>query len=667
MKKNLIAIFLFCFTIICNAQSYNTKRADNYFARAYYAEAIPLYKSFLEDFTSYNALHKLADSYYYTNNMSKANRYYKYLMTYYKRKLTDDVYLKYSETLKAINKPEKANALLKEFYKSKKDKKALELLDAKNAYLSNITEIGERYKIENLAINTENSEFGAIPYKGKLVFSATKKENSLFKKLYKWNNTPYLNIYEIPLSDINAKEKSYNSISDNINTKVHEANAVFTKDGKTVYFTRNNFTNNTRKRDSLKITHLQIFKAELKEGKWTNVQSLPFNSNTYSTEHPALSADEKTLYFASDMPGGFGSFDIYSIAILKQGKYGEATNLGATINTSKKEQFPFISKKNELYFSSNGHPGFGSLDVFVSKISKNNYSKPDNVGLPINSSYDDFSFNIDTKTKVGYFASNRLSGKGSDDIYKVSEIKPLIIEDCKQVIAVTITDADTKQGLYNANLLINKGTAESSSLKTNAKGKLNYNTKCTATYTLVASKKGYQQQEKKVIIDATRGKNNKVAIALKAIKQEKKERKTIRRDRITRKPVPVKKDIIIVNNNKTSVETRGVNFDYKLWYLRKDAKLEVDKVIAVMKNNPAIVIEVATHSDIRGPQKYNLELSQKRANSVRDYIIENGISRNRVTAIGYGESKPIKKCATEDACTEEEHELNRRCEFIIKK
>lgn len=667
MKKHVITIFLFCITLICNAQSFNTKRADKYFERAYYAEAIPLYKSFLEDYTSYNALHKLADSYYNINSMSKANRYYKYLMTYYKKKLTDDIYLKYAHTLKAINKPEKANAILKEFYNGKKDKAGLEKLNQEISYLANVTEIGNRFDIENLAINTANSEFGAVIKNKKLIFSAAKKERTLFEKVYKWNDSPYLDIYEIPLSEINAKEKSYSALSDNINTKVHEANAVFTKDGKTVYFTRNNFIKNKRKKDSLKVTHVQIFKASLKEGKWTNITSLPFNNKKYSTEHPALSPDEKTLYFSSDMPGGYGSFDIYKIAVLGGDTYGEATNLGATINTDKKEQFPFITKKNELYFSSNGHPGFGSLDVFVSKMVKNNFTKPDNVGLPVNSSYDDFSFNIDTKTKEGYFASNRPTGKGGDDIYKVSEKKPLIIEACKQAIAFTVTDADTKEGLYRANLLINKGASGSSFVKTNKKGKFNYETKCKVTYNVVASKKGYQKIEQKIIIDGTRGKNNKVAIALKPIKEIKKERKIIRKDRVTRKPITVKKDIIVVNNNKTSVETRGVNFDYKLWYLRKDAKKEVDKVIDVMKTNPGILIEVATHSDIRGPKKYNLELSQKRANSVRDYIIEKGIDRSRVTAIGYGETKPIKKCATEDACTEEEHELNRRCEFIIKK
>ncbi|KGL62807.1 OmpA family protein [Polaribacter sp. Hel1_85] len=687
MKKTIITIFFLCFAAITNAQSSDINKANKYFERAFYAEAIPIYENVLEDKTTMEAVQKLADSYYYLYNMPKANRYYKYLVGFYGSQISDEYYFKYIHTLKAINKHDKANEVLKGFYIKKNDKKNLEKLNESIKYLENIKAIGNRYQIKNLAINTENSEFGAINQNDKIIFSASKKEKKLFEKSYRWNRKPYLDLYETPIDKIHLGDSIVKSISANINTKVHEANAIFTKDGKTVYFTRNNFIKNKRNKDKKNITHLQIFRGELINGEWTNIQSLPFNHIDYSTEHPALSNDEKTLYFASDMSGGFGSFDIYEIAILADGDFGKPKNLGKNINTDKKEQFPFISKNNELYFSSNGLPGFGSLDVFISKSINNQFSKPDNVGLPINSGYDDFAFNINTDTKEGYFSSNRPSGKGSDDIYKVSERKPLIIEECEQSIAVLITDIDTKEVLENATILIKKGFKTLNEVKTDSVGKFRFNTECKLSYTLVASKNGYLQEQKILIIDNIRHKNNKISIALKSLKQIEKEKeialqikkeKELKLKLIAEQKVKLKKknkiEKIIAseksiekNNDRLFIKTADINFDYKLWYLRKDAKTAVNKVIALMKKHPKMVVEIGTHSDIRGHNQYNLNLSQKRANSVREYFIEKGIQENRISAVGYGETQPIIKCKTEDSCTEEQHELNRRCEFIVKK
>ena len=687
MNKTIITIFFLCFATISNAQSSNIKKAQKYFNNAFYAEAIPIYENYLEDNTTLEAVQNLADSYYYLYDMVEANRYYKYLIGFYGKQISDSYYFKYAHTLKALNKPDKANEVLKDFYIRKNDTKNLEKLKKSIDYIENIKAIGNRYQIKNLAINTENSEFGAVKKDNKIVFSATKKGKRFFEKSYSWNRTPYLDIYEASIDKIHLGDSFSKSISANINTKVHEANAIFTKDGKTVYFTRNNYIKKKRNRDQKRITHLQIFKAELIDGKWNNIQSLPFNNIEYSTEHPALSVDEKTLYFASDMPGGFGSFDIYSISILEDGTFGKAKNLGKEINTNKKEQFPFISTNNELYFSSNGHPGFGLLDVFISKSINNKFTKPDNVGLPINSGYDDFAFNIDPNINEGYFSSNRPSGKGSDDIYKITERKPLVIESCKQSISVFVTDVDTKEVLENVTVNIKKGFTTLNEFLTDSIGKMNFNSACKISYTLVASKTGYQEEQKFILIDNVRSKNNKISIALKSIKQieiEKNIAIQLKKDNeLKLKVIATKKNelekkkkieqIIATENsikkqkNQLIIKTEDINFDYKLWYMRKDAKKAVDKVIALMKKHPKMVVEVGTHSDIRGQNQYNLTLSQKRANSVRDYFIEKGIQKNRISAVGYGESQPIIKCKTADSCTEEQHELNRRCEFIIKK
>jgi len=350
------------------------------------------------------------------------------------------------------------------------------------------------------------------------------------------------------------------------------------------------------------------------------------------------------------MPKGYGSFDIYKVGINADGTFQIPKNLGPEINTSKREQFPFIAK-DELYFSSNGHPSFGSLDVFVSKINGNTYSKPDNVGFPVNSGYDDFSFNIDPKTKEGFFASNREGGRGGDDIYKITEEKPLIIKECEQYISGLITDEDSGAILNNASVRIeDKEGNELSTLITKNDKKFKFSAKCNATYVIKAFKDGYTKNQTTLILKKEREKDNDASMTLKSLLVIQ---------------IIADEDAIEKVKGKIIIKTDEINFDYNLWYLRRDSKKAIDKVIALMKKYPDMIIEIGTHTDIRGNSKYNLDLSQKRATSVFDYFLDKEISSSRVSAIGYGETKPIIKCATEDACSEEQHEINRRCEFII--
>ena len=688
MKKTITLLFTFFIVICSNAQmDRNLKRAHKYFERAFYSNAIPLYKKSLQENISFEALKNIADSYYFLNNMTKASFYYKQLFKTYKNNIKQPSFFRYATALKAEKNYKKAYHLMHSYYKHNAPEKLHELEKSKQ-YLENIVAIGNRYSIKNLNINTPNSEFGAVEKNGNIIFSAPKKENNRHSQKYGWTGNPYLDIYEVPTKQAHIGDSIAKPFSTTINTKVHESSIIFTKDGKTAYFTRNNLVKGKRKKDNKKITHLQIYKAQLINNIWKNITPLPFNTNEYSTEHPALSNDEKTLYFASDMPNGFGSFDIYSVAIHNDGSYSNPINLGQTINTDKKEQFPFISSDNKLYFSSNGHPGFGSLDVFVSTISKNQYTKPDNVGLPINSGYDDFSFNINSTTKEGFFASNRLEGKGGDDIYKIIEQKPLIIEDCNQFISGIITDIDTSEILTGALLILeNKNGKELLRKYTNTSGKFIFDVPCEANYIIKASKDGYEKKQKRIHLKKQRKKNNDASMALKSLEQlekekinalalqQKKEQELKKKETVQLAIDKQQKINQIIDKEKNIVKDKGrliiktdkINFDYKLWYLRSDTKKEINDVILLLKKYPKMVVEVGTHSDIRGNNNYNLELSQKRANSVKKYILQNGIELDRILAVGYGETNPLIKCKTEDACSEEQHEVNRRCEFVIKK
>ncbi len=707
MKKLLVIVFVFSIQFI-KAQDQELARAKRFFDKTYYSEAIILYQKLADERPSQEVIKNLADSYFYTNELIKAQRYYRLLIGNYSNNLDREYYFRYAQTLKATNSNDDANANLKEYYSKSANAEDMVNFEKELKTLENVTAIGKRFEIKNLAINTPNSEFGAVKYKDNLVFAGVKLKPGLFDKRYKWDNETYLNLVTIPLKNINSADSIVHYFAKELKTGMHESNAVFTKDGKTMYFTRNNSKNGKKKKDDKKISNLQIFKAELVEGKWTNVTSLPFNSPNYSVEHPALSPDEKVLYFASDMPGSIGSFDIYSVNINK-GAFDTPKNLGSEINTDKREQFPFASADNKLYFSSDGHLGYGSLDVFVSEINGNEYSKPVNVGLPLNSNLDDFAFNIDSNTKEGFFASNREGGKGSDDIYQFKEIKDLIVEDCKQFIAGIITDLDTQLALENATVLLQDSENKTlNTITTSADGKFSFTVACEASYKISAFKENYTNASKILTLDKTRDKVNDGSLALRSLEAIQKEEKQIaenkrkqeiiieeenkkkealaaielkEKDKKAKEAAIVAAEIrknekvkeilekekdIVKDKERLIIKTDPIYFDYDLWYIRKESKVILGRVVELMKKYPDMKIEIGSHTDSRGNEKYNADLSQKRANSTREFIIQSGIDSKRVVAKGYGESVPIIKCKTDESCSEEEHELNRRSEFVIK-
>ncbi|MFL9829404.1 OmpA family protein [Flavobacterium sp. ST-87] len=683
MKR--IYLILIVFTLqFTQAQTQDLQRAKRLFDRTYYSEAIPVYERIIERNRSLEVVKNLADSYYYTSDYANAQRQYRFLISRFPEAADAEYYFKYSQTLKASGNYDEANKVLHDYYWSTNNQKAIENLEKENLILENISALGNRFAIKNMNINTPNSEFGAVPLGNKLVFSAVKRKPFTFEKVYKWNNESYLDIMSVSLKNVNVD--SIKKFAVELDSPLHESNAVFTKNGKTVYFTRNNSKDGARVKNEDKVSVLQIFRAELIDGKWRNITALPFNSDNYSVEHPALSQDEKTLYFASDMPGSLGSFDIYSVAILGS-DYGIPKNLGSKINTDKKEQFPFISKDNKLYFSSNGHAGYGFMDVFVSEIKNNEFTAPLNVGLPVNSGYDDFSFVIDSDKQHGYFASNRKGGKGADDIYEISEIQPLVVENCMQYISGIITDTDTKLPLNKAIVsLKDVSDKEIQTVITTADGRFSFSVDCEKSYAVHASKEDYTKSSKFLKLYKDRKKINDASMALKSPEAVKKEaailaekakieketaaKKAVAEAEIRKKEkiaaiVAAEKDIV-KDKERLLIKTDPIYFDYDLWYIRKESKPILNKVIDLMKKYPEMVVEIGSHTDNRGNDKYNLDLSAKRANSTRDYFLSQGIPAKRIFAKGYGETVQIIKCQPSESCSEEQHELNRRSEFVIK-
>jgi outer membrane protein OmpA-like peptidoglycan-associated protein/tetratricopeptide (TPR) repeat protein len=684
------------------------KKANTYYRRASYAKAIPLYESVLRKHRTKDLVERLATCYYNTGDLRASARLYGYLLSRDDASETYENSFKYAHALRASGNYEDANSVMREYYTAVEDTAARSAFNAAVKTLENVAAIGQRYTLENLPLNTAQSEFGLVAYKNHVVFAASnksQKRSSLLKGFYGWNNEPFLDLYTMHKDSLFAPNAIPKSISNVINTKLHEAAVAFSKDHKTMYFTRNNYYKRKEIKDDNAVTHLKLYKAELVDSVWTNVIALPFNGDAYSVEHPALSPDGKRLYFASDMPGSLGSFDLFYVDIETDSTYSAPVNLGPSINTQHREQFPFIASNGDLYFASNGHLGFGGLDVFWAPLKNDSFKKPDNLGLPLNSGYDDFAFVVDETLQNGFVASNRKDGKGSDDIYSFKEEKPLIIEDCKQYITGVITDKTTTAPIPYATLTItkvfNNYKEDLGYYLTEEDGRFNVDSDCNLSVVVKVEAEGYKSEERQIAIGQERYKKNDASMALlslaaikkqeeearlRLIAQEKelelkkfaeaKEKETQHQRQKEKEKLDKEKEIarIIASEplikrvrGRLVIETDDINFDYKLWYIRRDVKRILQPVLALMRKYPKMEINIESHTDIRGNKTYNKNLSQKRASSTKDYLASEGLGGERIKAIGYGESNPIIPCASEETCSEEDHEGNRRSEFVITK
>ncbi len=623
------------------------QKADAYFDKMWYAEAAELYEKALEDKKNYSfeILKKAGDSYYYNTNMQKAYEWYDILYNEYKDNMTADNYFKYAHTLKGTGKYGKAKRLMRLY--NRMEKKELEEVDVdektqNEIVLDGIIDANDKFKINGVAINTEYSDFSPMYYGDDQVVYASSKDSSVFAtRKYKWNDQPFLDLYVSKINEESDDLKSSIKFSKKINSKYHEASVTFSPDNKTMYFTRNNYGKKL-KRDKNGVNHLKIYKSTKVGDEWTEPTELPFNSDNYSTGHPALSPDGKLLYFVSDMPGSIGESDIFVADVLEDGTYSEARNLGPEINTEKKEMFPFVTG-NKLYFSSNGHVGLGGLDVFEVAYNQDGFKEVKNVGKPVNSNKDDFSYIINAAGSKGYFASNREGGKGDDDIYSFEK---LVIDNVtNSAIAGIVTELVTGETMPRALvMLLDENNIKLKEIETNDDGSFVFeDLEGDKKYIIRTERQGYFED-----IQNTTTKVEETAMVDVSLRRLE--------------------ELIAIENGIKKLKTDMIYFDFDKSYIRDDASKELDKLVEVMNEYPKMVIKIESHTDSRGAKAYNRYLSDKRAKASRDYIISQGIDAARIeSAIGYGEDKLLNECNGSVRCTREQHELNRRSEFIIVK
>ncbi|ESU28799.1 OmpA family protein [Flavobacterium limnosediminis JC2902] len=622
MKRTYIKISLLLLMTTAYAQDNQTKKADQFFESYQYVNAIGEYLKLTEkDAVTPYVAKQLADSYYNINNVTEASKWYAKAV---EGKADAETYFRYAQTLKVLGKYEEANKQMDAFSALVPSDSRAKEHKANPNYIPSLTNKSKMFDVSEIAISVKgSSDFGAVLTNDNTLYFASTRNAS--GKKDKWANQPYLDIFQTTRNTDGTFSEPV-AIKE-LNSAFHDGPVTVSKDGNTMFFARDGHSAKQYEKDkksNIKVGQQGLYKAVKVNGKWSNIEALPFNSASYSVTNPSLSNDGKTLYFASNMPGGLGESDIWKVSV-DGNSYGTPQNLGAGVNTAGKENFPFVTENDILYFASSGKQGFGGFDVF--RMDLNGSGQPQNVGKPVNTEKDDFAFSYNATSKVGYFSSDR---NGSDAIFAAKEV-------CEAEAIALVTNKKTGVALANASVSISdeKGNVIATK-QTDARGRVAYGVECETGYVFQVKAENFET----------------ATFPVSGIKSGQ----AITEAKLS----PV--EVIVTD---TEVILKNVYFDFNKSNITPQSAEELDKLVRVMNDNPSMVIFVKSHTDSKGKASYNLKLSGQRAQSTVEYLISKGIARDRVSGKGYGSTVPKVACGSN--CTEEQHAQNRRSEFMIVK
>jgi outer membrane protein OmpA-like peptidoglycan-associated protein/tetratricopeptide (TPR) repeat protein len=743
MKRILFVLILLAASGMTFSQTALKKLAETSFEKQDYQIAAASYERLVQKGdSSVEVLFKLGDAYYYNSNYVKANNWY--VKSYAKNKqLTANQFHRFIQTLKSVGNKEESNRVMVAFTQAFPQDIRVKNNVTSEKYFQNPLQVS----IKNLAINSAYSDYGASIYKDSLVFSSARPALVSSTDYYR-TDQPFTNLFVAIKTD-----STYNNVSllkkEVTYSAFHEATPVFTKDGKTMYYTKNELKDNksTKALDGL----YKLYKAVFENGKWMDKGMLAIaGSEGARIAHPTLSLDEKTLYFAAEMKQGFGQSDIYSIALNSDGSVGLPINLGAKINSEGRESYPFITENNLLIFASDGHPGFGGFDLMALDLTDET-APIINLGATINSTEDDFNFVQKAGTNEGVFSSNRIGGKGDDDLYSFVVTKPIEI-DVPVYLTGTVKDSSTQEILPNTAIeILDENGNVVAAFKSDETGSFKLEVEKNKNYVIAYKNEGYNSVQQTVSIPlkakgtiqtlailakpapvveefigfglscyVTEAKTNlaldsvEITLVDPLTKIEFIKRFTEKNGTITEmlanaqlndslaytitlkkkgyftKVLDFKKQLTkpgIVGIHEeldlslTKIEEgmdlakvfkiNPIYFDVNKFNIRPDAAIELDKIIAIMNENPTLVVELGSHTDCRAPIAYNERLSDRRAKASAAYIKAKINKPARIYGKGYGESQLITDCPCEgdvkSTCSDEEHQLNRRTEFKIIK
>ena len=627
-------LLLFFSAILLNSCVLN--RAEKSYDKKEYNKAIELYKrAATPDNADIN--YRIAEAYRKSNRISESVTYYN---TAIKAGIDNpEAHLNFARALKSIEQYDEARKSLNTVLETSVSDSLKKVANYELNNLESLSKVKSRpnyYRIKNLDdLNTRFAEYSPAYKDGVLYFTSNRDSRSI----YVVTGSPFTDIYRATARGANVDQGSIAPLDDIINyDDVNEGSMAISPDGSSIIFAKGNSGKASG------YSEVNLFFTRYRNGQWTEPRPLSINDADSWDSTPALSPEGTTLYFSSNRPGGYGGADIYSAQLDRRGRWVDVRNLGPIINTPGEEVFPFVSQSGKLYFSSNGHPGFGNLDLYVATREYGNITI-ENLGEPMNSSSDDFALYEFDLTR-GFFASNRPGGKGDDDIYTYVNEDPDLKIVNYYLTGVTVTHDDGGAKIILPNTKVSLLSTESNEILdeafTNEDGAFQFRVYPEEEYNLIGEKTDYFTSRKKFS-----------TLNRSVDKSELKDFIT----NVTFNTEVVMERIVI----EKPIVLENIYYDLDKASIREDAALVLDSLVTIMNDNPEIYVELGSHTDVRADDAYNMDLSYRRARAAVQYMINNGIDPGRITAKGYGESVLV----IENAVTEEEHQKNRRTEFKV--
>lgn len=607
----------------CGAQKPSVAAAEKAYNNEKFFLAADLYKKAIPDVRKKEAkaevIFKVGECYRMMNNHKQSAVWYeKALKAGYE---TDDLYTYYANSLKSMDRFDDAIDVYKEHLAKKPNDSVI------IGKIDNCKKILEwkkkdvNFEVYNEAsLNTKDMEYAPSFYGKGIIFSSN-RGTVKGKNYYERSGKNYDNIYAAQTTGKNKWTKP-EPLNKDINTPFNEGVASFDNNNRILYFTQ---CNGPKGKES----SCRIYQTQNEGNTWTAPMEVTIpNPDSAVLGHPSISADGNRIYFVSDLAGGLGGKDIWYSD--KQGStWSTPVNAGPKVNSAGDEEFPYIHSSGTLYFSSNGREGMGGLDIFFCDFEEGDWTEATNLKSPTNSAGDDFGFIVDEMKEVGYLTSNRFGGKGEDDIYSAYAI-PLVFT----VSGKTINNA-TNKVLAQAKVTIIGSDGSTQTVTSDATGSYKFTIKKDVNYQMNSSKYRFF--------------GDVGELSTYGLKESKEYNINFKLN-----PIPLKEIVL-----------KGILYDLAKADLREESIATLDSLIKTLKDNPTFVIEIASHTDSRADSAYNNDLSQRRAQSVVNYLVSKNIERERLVPRGYGESRLLNECKDGVECTEEQHQENRRTSFSV--
>lgn len=617
------------------------KSGDKEYANYSYSKAISKYEKALKGQPdNLEVKLKLADSYRQINKSEMAEKYYGEIAD--STGLPDESNLHFAQVLMKNNKYEEAKVYLQKYLAVHPNDELANDLLASTERIDELKEDTSAYILASLPLDNAVSMFGPSYYKDGVIYAAETEIISA-ASTNPWTGHSYLDMY-FNKKDANGTWDVPTLFGEGkLNGKFHDGPATFNDDQTMIVYTRSAMKNDRKQLvNENNENNFYLYTSKFEDGNWTDPVEMPFNNINYSVGHPALSKDGNTLYFSSDMPGGYGGSDLYK-STYDGSKWSEPINLGQTINTNGNEVFPFVAKDGKLYFSSEGHQTMGGLDVYVAQQNSGIWTKPVNLAYPLNTSQDDFAFLLHENDTTGFVSSDR---EGLDMVYEFTKVPPVFILDG---IAAKKADGLPMEGVTIT--LRNLTDNNEVTVNTSKDGKFRFNLLPQKEYEIIGEKADYFKQSEK-FTTGTRATEKEVKFEFEL-------------DEIVTSESGSGSGNGEGDGANKTYDIGDIFYDYNEARIRPDAEPELNRLVKQLKDNPNITIEIQAHSDSRGSHGYNTDLSNRRAQSVVNYLSKKGIKTERIKSKGFGETRLVNNCKDDVECTEAQHQENRRTEFIV--